>query len=159
MNVRFDVRGLEKVQTFLKDLPRGTVKVALEALGEWFIGTEGRGLRHAPPYKYVSRKKAYGYTFSSDKQRRWFFASGGPDMIGNNRTGATANGWKAVQGSGYKLVLQNNAEGVYYTMSDEGQAAQPRMVGWRTVSEVVASNMAGALRHAQAAVRAFLGRK
>jgi hypothetical protein len=157
MQVKYNMRGVEELQTYLKNLPRGVVRVGIAALGEWFIGTDRRGLRHTPAYKYVSRKAAYGYTFKSDKQRRWFWANGGPDMIGNNRTGATSNGWKAVTGNGgYRLSLQNSAPGAYFTMSDTGQAAQPAKVGWRRVSEVVQSNLAGAMRHARAAIRAFL---
>jgi hypothetical protein len=161
MQVKIQVRGIEKVQSSLRDLPRGVVKVGLNAIGDWFVGTDNRGLRHYPSYRHVSRKRAYGMTFSSEKQRRWFFANGGADMIGNHRTGNTKNAWKAVKSSGgYKLSLQNNTPGAYYTMSDKGQARQPAMVGWRKVSEVVKSNLAGALRHALAAVNAYIkGRK
>ena len=159
MQIKFgSVRNLEKIQTFLAALPRGVMRVAIAAIGEWMIGTNDRGLRHSPPYRYVSRASA-GYRKMSDKMRRWFWANGGPDMIGNNRTGATAAGWKAVTGGGgYRLSLQNSTPGAYYTMSDTGQAAQPAKVGWRKVTEVVMSNMAGAMRHALAAVNAFLSK-
>jgi hypothetical protein len=156
MQVKFNVRNLEKIQTYLASLPRGVVRVAIAAIGEWMVGTDDRGLRHSPAYKYVSRAQA-GYKKMSAKMRGWFWANGGPDMIGNNRTGATANGWKAVAGNnGYRLSLQNSTPGAFYTMSDTGQAAQPAKVGWRRVSAIVQSNMAGAMRHATAAVRALL---
>ena len=159
MNVKFIPRKFEQVSAYLKALPRGTIKVAMAAIGEWFIGTDRRGLRHTPGYKYVSRARA-GYRPMSDKMRRWFWANGGPDMIGNNRTGATSNGWfKKVTGGGYGITIGNKAPGAYYTMSDEGQARQPAAVGWRKISVVVQSNMAGAIRHANAAVRAFLAKK
>jgi hypothetical protein len=159
MQVKYVVRNLEKVQEYIKGVPRGSVKAALNALQEYFIGTDRHGLRHAPPYKYVSRARAYGQTFKSEKQRRWFWANGGPDMIGNNRTGATENGWYGREtNGGYGVTLGNDAPGAYHTQDDAGQAAQPALVGWRKVAQNVADNMAGALRHAQAAVNAFLRR-
>lgn len=160
MEVKFEIRGVEELQRFLRDLPKGTVKVAIEALGEWFIGTDRRGLRHPPPYRYVSRKRAYGASFVSEKQRKWFWANGGPDMIGDNRTGETNNSWEShITKGGYSLSLQNRSKGAYYTMSDTGQARQPALAGWRKVSDIVSTNMAGAIRHAKAAIRALMGRR
>ena len=157
METKFVVRGVERVQEYLKSLKRGTVRVALDAITDWFIGTDRRGLRHMPPYKYASRKRAYGVTFFTAKQRRWFWANGGPDMIGNNRTGKTSAGWYAQETrGGYGRSLINNEQGAYYTRSDNGQARQPALAGWRKVSAVIASNLSGAIRHAQAAVNAFL---
>jgi len=159
MQTKFVMRNVEKVQAYLKEVPHGSVKAVLAAFQEYFIGTDRHGLRHPPPYKYVSRAKAYGSTFKSEKQRRWFWANGGPEMIGNNRTGNTENGWYGKEtNGGYGITLSNDAPGAYYTMSDQGQAAQPALVGWRKISKVVADNMAGALRHARAAVNAFLKR-
>jgi hypothetical protein len=157
MQVKIVARGIKEFQDYLKRaVPRGAVKVAIAALGEYLIGTPGKALRHYDPYKYVSRKRAYGQTFKSEKQRRWFWANGGPDMIGNHRSGETANAWTAKQtNSGYGLTLENPSEGAKYIWSDK-QAAQPAMVGHRTAREKIASNMAGAIRHARAAVSAFL---
>jgi hypothetical protein len=77
MQVKIVARGIKEFQDYLKRaVPRGAVKVALAALGEYLIGTPGKALRHYDPYKYVSRKRAYGQTFQSEKQRRWFWANG-----------------------------------------------------------------------------------
>lgn len=157
MQVKFRVQGIEPIKALLYKLPRGAVKATLAAISDYFIGSDRRGLRHAPPYKYVTRKKAYGHTFSSEKQRRWFFANGGPDMIGNNRTGATQQGWYSkVTNGGYGMTIGNKAPGAYYTMSDQGQAAQPRMVGWQKVSAIIDANIRGAMRAGIAALNAFL---
>jgi hypothetical protein len=159
--IKINARGIDKVQEYLKrTVPRGAVKVALEALGDWMVGAPGRALRHYDPYKYVSRKKAYGKSFFTEKQRKWFWANGGPDMIGNNRTGETANAWQAKSTrGGYGLTLENDSEGAKHIWGDDTQAAQPRAVGHRTAGEKVMTNIAGAIRHARAAVRAFLGKK
>jgi hypothetical protein len=153
------VTGLDKVQSFLKELPRGSRKAALKALGDYFLGDDAHGLRHYEPYKYVSRLKAYGKSFFTEKQRKWFWANGGPDMIGNNRTGESAGAWFEKETSGgYGLTLENKSEGGKWIWSNS-QAAQPRKVGHRKAIDKVKSNMAGAMRSAQAAVNAFLKRR
>jgi hypothetical protein len=160
MYVKLPIRNFEKVQEYLGKVPRGAVKAAIAALGEYFLGNDAHGLKHYEPYKYVSRKRAYGQTFQSEKQRRWFWANGGPDMIGNNRSGETANAWTAKStNSGYGLTLENKAEGAKWIWGDRTQAAQPALVGHRTATEKVMSNMKGAIRHAVAAVNKFMGKK
>ena len=42
-----------------------------EDVGDYLVNV----LRSYPPQNYVTRKAAYGQTFFSDKQRRWFFAA------------------------------------------------------------------------------------
>jgi hypothetical protein len=159
MQVKFKAHGIEPIMALLHKLPRGAAKAALAAISEYFIGSDKRGLRHAPNYKYVSRKKAYGQTFQSDKQRRWFFANKMQDKIGNNRTGATQAGWYSkVSKGGYGMVIGNDTPGAYYTMSDKGQAAQPAKVGWQKVSAVIESNIRGAMKAGIAAVGAFIKR-
>ena len=165
MNIRFKVRGDEKVQAFLKSLPRGTMRTALDAIAQWLIGDSQKGLMHPEPYKYVSRKSAYGFAFFTDKQRRWFFWALGEGIINpgqNNRTGNSTGAWTykpTETNKGYSYVLMNDTPGAYYTRSDKGQARQPAKVGWLKVSAVVAKNMAGALRAARAAVKLYLQSK
>ena len=154
------VRGVEAVNRFLKSLPRGTISVALVAFTEYVIGNDSRGLKHYPSYKHVNRSKAYGQTFQSDKQRRWFWYNGGPSMIGDHRTGMTAKNWGYnVTKGGYGITITNPTEGAYYTMHDSGQARQPALVGWRRVRDVIHSNMRGAIQAAQRAVNAYLASK
>jgi len=157
MKTSINIRNVEKIQAYLKTVPRGTIRAAMEAIAEYIAGDESHGLKHYPGYKYVTRKSAYGMTFFTAKQRRWFWANGGPDMIGDNRTGRTADAWQVnPTNDGYRMSITNNTPGAYFTMHDFGQARQPARVGWRKVSEVVQSNLAGALRHANAMVKQFL---
>lgn len=158
MNIRFKVRDMQAVKDYIKTVPYGAVKVALRAFTEYIVGDERHGLKHPDPYKYVSRKSAYGVTFFTDKQRRWFWANGGPDMIGNNRTGASTDAWIMTPSSnGYNYTVTNPTPGAYFTRSDDGQARQPARVGWRVVSKVIADNFAGAVRHMVAEVKKHLG--
>jgi hypothetical protein len=165
LNVRFKVRGVERVQKYLASLPRGTMRVALDAIAQWLIGDSQSGLAHPEPYKYVSRKSAYGVSFFTEKQRRWFFWALSEGIINpgqNNRTGESEGAWTYTPketNAGYKYVITNPTPGAYYTRDDKGQARQPAKVGWRKVSAVVKSNMTGALKAARAAVKAYLQSK
>lgn len=160
MNVNFKVRNIAAVQSFLRSVPRGALKVALEAFTEYIVGNDAHGLKHNDPYKYVTRKSAYGVSFFTDKQRRWFWANGGPDMIGKPRSGNTSAAWKKVPSAGgYQYKITNDTAGGFYTRDDKGQARQPAKVGWRKVSKVLADNYLGAIRAAVAAVKRYLATK
>jgi hypothetical protein len=158
--ISFKVRNLDKVQEFIKTVPRGAVKVALDALVVYLIGNEQHGLRHDAPYKYITRKAAYGQTFQSARQRRYVMAAirSGQITPGKpNRTGDAARGYMYTEtNGGYGRTIQNSDVGAYYTQSDTGQARQPALVGWRKISQNISDNISGAMRSAQAAVNAWL---
>ena len=95
-------------------------------------------LRDYPAYRYVSRKAAYGQSFFSDKQRRWFFAALAEGRITPgkaNRTGALGEGWQIVKTDPKALNLVNE---VPYAVFVQGtvtqQARQPRMAGWKSIT-------------------------
>jgi hypothetical protein len=157
MNIRFKIKGLKEVSDFINRLPRGVKIVFMRAFTTYILGDDTHGLRHAPPYKYVSRKSAYGFSFFTEKQRRWFWANGGPDMIGDNRKGAIAEGWqmKETDSSWTHVSITNTVEGAGWVMGT-AQARQPAKVGWRQFLKVIADNMAGGMRSGLAAVRAFI---
>ena len=160
MQIKFRIRNVEAVQSFLRAIPRGAVKVALEAFTDYIIGDESHGLRHADPYKFVTRKSAYGFSFFTDKQRRWFFwalKTGKIDPGSGKRTGESTAAWKAVpRNDGYRFTVQNNTAGGYWTRHDKKQARQLGKVGWRKIMTVLADNYKGGIRHAVAAVKKYL---
>ena len=160
MQIKFRIRNVEAVQSFLRAIPRGAVKVALEAFTDYIIGDESHGLRHADPYKFVTRKSAYGFSFFTDKQRRWFFwalKTGKIDPGSGKRTGESTAAWKAVpRNDGYRFTVQNNTAGGYWTRHDKKQARQLGKVGWRKIMTVLADNYKGGIRHAVAAVKVYL---
>ena len=86
----------------------------------------------------MSRKAAYGQSFFSDKQRRWFFWALGSGLIKpgqNNRTGTLGDGWRIVQSGPKQIDLVNEvpyAKFVQGTITE--QARQPRMAGWKSVT-------------------------
>ncbi len=156
MNVSFKVRGVKAVQDFLASVPRGGLRVVLQAFTDYLLGNDQRGLRHNEHYKYVTRKSAYGVSFFTVKQRKWFFwalREGKIDPGSGVRTGETSRAWKAVpMNSGYQMKIVNDKPGGFYTRDDKGQARQLGKVGWRKVTAVLTANYAGALR---AAVQAY----
>ena len=95
-------------------------------------------LRDYPSYRYVSRKAAYGQSFSSDRQRRWFFWALGSGLIKpgqDNRTRTLAEGWRIVQSGPKQIDLVNEvpyAKFVQGTVTE--QARQPKMAGWKSIT-------------------------
>ncbi len=177
MQIKFRIRNVEAVQSFLRAIPRGAVKVALEAFTDYIIGDESHGLRHAEPYKFVKRKSAYGFTgakfengkpvpagYFSKEQFRYvaWKTKGFTQNMGSasNRTGESTAAWKAVpRNDGYRFTIQNNTAGGYWTRHDKKQARQLGKVGWRKIMTVLADNYKGGIRHAVAAVKAYLDKK
>ena len=145
---------------FSDSLPRMSRGLAVEAASEYIIGDERHGLKHEPKYLYVSRTTAYGQPFSSDKQRRWFFASlkAGVNVITGqsftpgreNRTHTISEAWHT-EGNSTNLRIVNDAEGVEWVMGKK-QARQPKLAGWRYYMDVIESNFSGAIRKAQSKV-------
>lgn len=156
MNISYKVRGQNAVNSFLASVPRGALRVVLQAFTDYVIGNDAHGLRHNEPYKYVTRASAYGVSFFTPKQRRWFFwalREGKIDPGSGVRTGTTSKAWKAVpMNGGYQMKITNDTPGGYYTRDDKGQARQPAKVGWRKTMQVVADNYLGGIR---AGVQAF----
>ena len=141
--------------TFL-DIDRLTKKFGQLTLRMVDIGTEAAGKyillaikKDVPGYRYVSRKAAYGKTFFSDKQRRWFFKNRMWEKIPYQRTHVLENSWEMI-GSGANLTIRNQDPAAEWAYS-EGQARQLEMVGWRRVSttmEVKERNAAAAAERA-----------
>lgn len=158
--IKIKVRGIEELKQFLADLPRGTMRDGIKAAGEYLIGNDAHGLKHLVKYKYVSRKSAYGVTFFSDKQRRWFFWALGEGIINpgaDNRTGNTADGWHySTSANGYQAKLYNDTQGAKYVQGDATQARQPAKVGHRKVSDVISTNINGAIQAAERAVQKWI---
>ena len=150
MPFRFSVkvRNQQQVLAYLERVKRGAKGVVARAAGEYIIGDRSHGLKHDEVYRPVSRKSAYGKTFFSDAQRRGYFAklNSGEISVPYRRTGRQSQGWH-LEGASTNVRIANSEESVKYT---RGQTALHAKMGRRTVAQVVADNIRGALRHAQA---------
>lgn len=157
--IKITVRNLEKVKAFIDSLPRNVRGIATKAMAEWFVGNGSRGLKQYPPYKYITRKSAYGKTFVSDKQRRYVMAkirSGEIDPGYPHRTGNYQRGWGEIRNEVTRSRIVNNVPYAHYVGGDADQARLNKKVGWRTVSDIISTNIKGAIRHAYAAINAWL---
>jgi hypothetical protein len=157
------IRGIEKLQAFFKSIPVELRKIAVEEGSKYLVGDETHGLKHIVSYKYVSRASAYGETFKSDKQRRYVMAkikSGEITPGRENRTGSISAGWGYRKtGGGYSSVLYNKANGAEFVYGDDLQAKQLGMVGHRKMSEVIKTNMEGAMLAVRQAVSRWINAK
>lgn len=147
--------GLNEVVARLENLAQGLEGIVSESAAQYLVGDDSHGLRSYPGYKYATRLAAYGVSFFSDKQRRWFWANGGPDMIGNHRNFSIREGWH-IDGKGASIFIRNQAQGVGYVMGANYVANQPFLAGWRSSMDNVRANIAGAIRAAMLAVADFI---
>jgi hypothetical protein len=98
------------------------------------------------------------YKWQSENQRRAFFATDGfGGGIPTVRTGKIAGGWKyAEKDSNYTTsTVYNDVPEARWVQGEDIQRGHIAD-GWRTWMEVVKTNLAGAKRHAQVAVKAWL---
>lgn len=94
-----------------------------------------------PPQKRIARKRVYGETFKSDKQRRYVFAAMKrgeiPYMRGTSaKSQALGRRWaRETRRGGLEQVIGNNARYAEYVQGDE-QSEYMRRVGWRKMSDI-----------------------
>lgn len=135
--IGIDLQGIQNILSVLQRLPKAARDEFSEDTADFLI----KELCKEPPSRYVTRKAAYGKTFFSDKQRRWFFWALGTGKIGvpYRRTGALSRGWQKI-GSGENLIIANEREGAQWVMGDT-QSRHGKMVGWKTYVQVIEKNI------------------
>lgn len=91
-----------------------------------------------PPKRSVTRKQAYGSSFQSDKQRRWFFAAlkAGQIRVPYQRTGTLLRGWKIMPFGSQDFLVINETEYAGYVMGAT-QSRMMSMIGWKTLEGIV----------------------
>lgn len=154
MTYKIEVRGVKELNDFLKSLPRGTLRVALEAATEYLIGNERRGLKHQPPR--VVHGPGNPYRWQTEKQRRAYFATDGFGAgIPYRRTGKSADWTVKILNNGYQAKIENK---VGYIDFVQGKWQQRGHVAdkWRKIQDIISTNMTGAMRAANQAVARWL---
>ena len=151
----FKVRGVEKLQEFLKSLPYGTKKAAIEAAAEYLVGDENHGLKYEP--ERVEHGEGNPYQWQTEKQRRAFFATNGCGRgIPTVRTHDLSNGWTYVPlNNGYDCRITNKTTYATYIQGKTQQVGHAADL-WRRVGKIVSDNTAGAMRAAQQAVDRYV---
>ena len=128
--IGIDVRGLKELDSLFQQAPDAVQDAINVAVGDYLVNV----LRAYPPQQYVSRKAAYGQTFFSDRQRRWFFAAlaHGDLEIPYPRTQTLSQGWKRLDD-----IVVNEVEYAKFVMGEGEQSRHEEKVGWLTTDRIV----------------------
>ena len=155
----FRPRNLDKVKAFIAGIPRPLKIKAMEAFVEYVIGNEQHGLKHEPTR--VVHGESNPYKWTSEKQRRAFFATDGfGGGIPHERTHETVNAWTlTTKDSNWTMVhAESDSPGAHWVQGD-GQQVGHKADGWRKVADIVKANLAGAMRAGLAAANKVLKQK
>lgn len=158
--IKVNVRNLDRIQKLLEEIPRGIKGECIQAFTDYLIGDESHGLRHYPPYRKVTRKQAYGVTFFSAKQRRWFFWAlrTGRLQLPYARTNKLRDAWKKT-GDKWRPIIRNETPYAHHVMSDDRQSRMSKKIGWMVMKDNIQLNYPGAVKAARLAMRQWLNRK
>ena len=134
--IGIEVDGIDEVRQKLKLLSGTQPMREMNEEVATFLMSE---LQKYPPRKHVSRKAAFGQTFQSDRQRRWFFASlaDGSLKIPYGRSGAYRQNWEKMPFGSTNYIVTNDHPAAQYIQGDGTQSRQLKMVGWKSISEVI----------------------
>lgn len=132
--IGIDIIGEDVLAEKLKKLPPAVQDAAVDEVSSYLLNI----LKAYPSKNYITRTTAYGKSFFTDKQRKWFFASlnDGSINIPYRRTQGLARAWEKL-GSGAYTILVNEAQGAKYVIGDKTQSRHEMLVGWRTVGQVI----------------------
>lgn len=133
--IGIEIQGIAAVQKALEDADSiKTQRAVTQAAGEYMRGQ----MRKYPPYQYVSRTRAYGKPFQSDRQRRWFFAAlrSGELTLPYQRTNTLKTGWKLTRFGVNDLLLTNDVPYARFVQQSP-QARMMTYIGWRSQERVV----------------------
>jgi hypothetical protein len=111
-------------------------------------------LQTYPPPHHVSRKAAYGKSFQTARQRKWFFwaLDNGLINVPYHRTQGLRNAWKRI-GSGREQILVNESEAAIWTMDDQRQARLNKLVGWQTIGLILRERASEIRRKGEAGMK------
>lgn len=156
MQIRFKpIRGIDEVQEFIKQVPRGTTKIAIEETTKYIIGDSSHGLAHDEQYQQTTREAVYGQQWESDAQRGYVMARirSGEIQLGQRQKSpteqSTSYGYQLTN-DGYGATITNSSEGAYWTRIWGGWK------NWRPFGQVVTDNLRGAMRHTVAEINKYL---
>jgi hypothetical protein len=155
--IGFAVDGLPKLQKILDGLSEEIQDEAVEEVNREFLKVL---TKYEHQQNYVTRARAYGVTFFTEKQRRWFFANlrEGNIDVPYHRTHALRAAWRQ-EGTGRRSFIINDAEGAPFVMGDDTQSRHEKMVGWKTISVIVRENTDRAVKNLGKVVDRILRRR
>lgn len=132
--IGIDLQGNKRIAEMISKLPIEVQDTAIDDVSDYVL----RVLRIYPPRKSVSRKQAYGRTFESDKQRRYFFMAlrKGIIKVPYQRTQTLGKGWKQI-GSGKTSIIVNETPYAGFVMGEHGQRSRMHnIIGWDRIDAI-----------------------
>jgi hypothetical protein len=154
-NFSFRSKGLEELQAYLKEFPRGARGKAAEAFADDLIGDGQRGLKHYPAYRHVTRRSAFGKPFVSDRQRKYVMAAIREGRIEPGYPHRTGNFQRSIQREGSGVNSRIVAD-----LPHEGWPNRlAKKVGWRDLYDVIMSNVTHAANAAERRVQEWIKSK
>jgi len=134
--IGFETEGIPELQEKLKRLSGVEPRREMSEAVAKFLRTE---LQKIPRQHYVSRKRAYGKSFDSDKQRRWFFASlaDGSLKVPYRRSGKLRRDWQVMPFGATDYIVVNENPAAKWTQDADTQANMMRLRGWKTFQEIL----------------------
>jgi sugar/nucleoside kinase (ribokinase family) len=133
--IAIDIRGIPELSKKLERIPPLCIDAICEGVADYMLNV----LQLQPtPDHTKTRKQAYGTTFFTDRQRRWFFWALGTGALSlpYKRTQEMRRAWKKY-GKGANVLVANETEAAVFTMDDERQARFSRLVGWKKLGDVI----------------------
>ena len=132
--IKIELLGVKEIEAKLNKLPVEVADEAINDVQDYMLNV----LRMYPPKNYITRKQAYGQTFQSDKQRRWFFwaLNSGTIEIPYRRTQTLSKGWHKVR-NGLFGYLVNYTPYAVYVLGERKQSRHEELVGWKKVSQEI----------------------
>ena len=132
-----DVSGLQPVMDKLAKLPKAVHEEATRAGADEVV----RVMRVYPAEKRVSRAQAYGTTFFSDKQRRYFFWAlrQGIITVPYRRTNSLRDNWVII-GQGLDEMVVNQTPYAGLVMGDNEQNRMHQQIGWKKLEQRLREN-------------------
>jgi hypothetical protein len=135
--VGISVEGLKEIRERLPKIITWAFPDAILEVAK-FIRTE---LQRYPSPKRVSRKAAYGVTFSTDRQRKWYFANlrEGTLRLPYRRTRALSRGWQIMpMGSRDHIVVNETPHARHVQPEQAGdQSRMMRIIGWLSIDRLI----------------------
>lgn len=159
-DITINLEGMEELLQAIESLEDlKPIRGAVQAMALYMKGK----VAVYPPYRHIPRKQIYGFSFFSDKQRKWFFAAVAEGRI---NVGHSSRGGKTSQGfgrrwtitplnSGLTAIIGNNTSYGEFLMGAK-RSKRSEAGGWRLVSEVLEDNRSAVQAYLRIAAKQLL---
>src|SRR3990167_563 len=134
--IGIEIEGIPEVRARLKLLDSNEPKSEMTQEVGQYVRKELQ--KYAAP-KSVTRKQAYGVTFFTQRQRRFFFAAlrQGTIQVPYRRTRSLMEGWKIEKFGAIDHLVINEQPHAAMVQQRSTQSRMMKIIGWSTIEGVV----------------------